>query len=145
MSGGTIHQAIQDTSVRWLKRQQDGPHRRSGCSVVITDLVSYAGEIPDVIGWNSDISILIECKASRADFLRDSKKLYRLVRGMGNRRYFAAPAGLLTPEEIPDGWGLLEMDGAGTISITKHAVEEPLQRDSLMQERRILVSALRRK
>lgn len=145
MSGGIIHAALQAACVRWLKRQQDGPHRRSGCPVVVTDIETCASETPDVIGWNSMISVLVECKASRADFFRDAKKPHRIYsQGIGNRRYYAAPEGLLKLDEIPEEWGLLEMDQQGKINATKEAVDRALNRDSLTEERRIFVSIMRR-
>lgn len=141
MSGGPEHQRIQVAVSRWLRRQQGGPHRRSACSVVLTDLVAVTRETPDVIGWNSILSVLVEVKASRADFLRDAKKTHRLVRGMGTRRYFAAPAGMLWADEIPVGWGLLAVTERGVVMVTKESIESvPDRREEII----LLVSALRR-
>ena len=55
-------------------------------------------------------SVLVECKISRADFLADREKPFRQKshRGMGCERFYFTPAGLLRPEELPAGWGLLE-------------------------------------
>lgn len=142
MSGGPIHSAIQAAVARWLRKQQDGPAFRSACSVVLTDLVACTRETPDVIGWNSYLSVLVEVKASRSDFLAERKKAHRSVRGMGTRRYYAAPAGMLQPEEIPDGWGLLEIGERGAIMAAKDAVESP---PDAQQEVALLVSALRRR
>jgi len=47
-----------------------------GCSVVISEMASDAGEEPDDIGWRSGVSIKVECKASRPDFLADKKKYW---------------------------------------------------------------------
>ena len=146
MSGGEMHQRLQQAAARWLKRQQCGPHRRSGCPVVVLDIETCASETPDVIAWNSMISVMVECKASRADFLRDAKKPHRiLTQGIGNRRYYAAPEGMLKPEEMPVDWGLLEMDERGVIHVAKDAEERALDCDSLMEERRVFVSIMRRK
>lgn len=141
MSGGVIHQQIQQAVARWLRRPQDGPAYRSACSVVLSDLVAVTRETPDVIGWNSrPMSILVECKASRSDFLAEHKKFHRTLRGMGTRRYYAAPSGMIRPEELPEGWGLLEM-GARGVSVTVEAVEsEPDRKEEVL----LLVSALRR-
>lgn len=89
----------------WLRNNQKS-------SVVLTELVTQAGEIPDAIGFYScgGNSILVECKATRSDFLSDKHKLFRIYSeiGMGDQRYFLAPRGLLKPEELPPDWGLLE-------------------------------------
>lgn len=86
-------------------------------------------EIPDAIGWlRSGVSLLVECKASRGDFLSDAVKPSRRsaksaglavpepvvkgprkTEGLGAYRFYFAPSGLLAPEELPEGWGLLEL------------------------------------
>jgi hypothetical protein len=108
-------------------------------------------EIPDAIGWlRSGISLLIECKASRGDFLSDAVKPSRRsgkagvsggpepsnaeppikpprkTEGLGAYRFYLAPSGLLHPDELPEGWGLLELrssPGAGSIE-REGAVED---------------------
>ena len=72
-----------------------------------------AGEQPDAIGWRYGLTLLCEAKVSRADFLADRKKPWRArpELGMGDWRFYVAPAGMLQPDEIPEGWGLLEWDG----------------------------------
>jgi hypothetical protein len=83
-----------------------------GCSVRFKERVSSVSENPDAMGFGGrNFSILIECKASRADFITDKKKWFRKrpEDGMGYKRYFMAPIGMLIPSEIPKGWGLLEV------------------------------------
>ena len=86
---------------------------RFRCSVVTTELsTTHNTETPDVIGWHcGGASVLVECKTSRADFLADKAKVFRKVEdmGMGDIRFYAAPAGILTSSDVPDGWGLLEV------------------------------------
>lgn len=67
------------------------------------------GEQPDVIGFRNGVSCLIEVKVSRGDFFADIKKPFRSSPelGMGDWRFYLCPAGLIKPEETPDGWGLL--------------------------------------
>ncbi len=81
------------------------------CSVVFKERVGSTSENPDAIGFKMGFSYLIECKASRADFLSDNKKRFRQKHeeGMGDERYFMAPVGMLSPSEMPDGWGLIEV------------------------------------
>lgn len=71
------------------------------------------GEQPDCLGFRSGVSCLIECKTSRADFLADRKKRFRIdpQKGMGDWRFMLTPKGLITVNELPAGWGLLETDG----------------------------------
>ena len=53
--------------VRWLSRQ---------CSVVLYEFATPADENPDVIGWAPGAgSVLIECKLTRSDFLRDAAQV----------------------------------------------------------------------
>ena len=82
-----------------------------GCSIVFKERVASGSENPDAIGFKGGFSYLIECKASRADFLADKKKRFRKnsEQGMGHARYFMSPVGLLEPSEMPEGWGLLEV------------------------------------
>jgi len=84
---------------------------RLSYTVVFRERVDSTSENPDAIGFKRGFSCLIECKASRADFLLDKEKLFRKrpQDGMGYERYFMAPIGLLEPSEMPDGWGLLEV------------------------------------
>ena len=82
------------------------------CKVVIRDPFSAAthnGEQPDAIGWRDGLSFLIECKASRADFLADKKKPFRqdANKGMGDWRFYMSPPEIINPDDLPQGWGLL--------------------------------------
>lgn len=68
------------------------------------------GECPDVIGFRSwGFSVLIECKASRSDFLCDKNKKFRKdpSKGMGDYRFYLCPEGLIKPEDLPEKWGLI--------------------------------------
>lgn len=98
------HAELVALAERWLRNSVR-------CSVVLCELhaATGTGEIPDAIGWNSTITVLVECKATRADFLADRRKRFRVEpsAGMGVYRYFLAPPGLIGREELPLGWGLL--------------------------------------
>ena len=68
-------------------------------------------ECPDAIGWRNGgrVSVLVECKVSVSDFHADKKKMHRKRNnGMGSERWYMTPPGLLKPEQIPEGWGLVE-------------------------------------
>ncbi len=106
-------------------------------------MASAASETPDCIGWNSFRSILIECKASRADFKRDAHKSTRIhdSLGMGSERFYMAPAGMIQKEELPAGWGLLEVKPDGKVRMKKDAEG---RMGSKEMEVSLLISAIRR-
>jgi len=100
------HEKLVTRAVVWL--------RSYGCGVVLSEQSCASGETPDAIGWKRGChSVLVECKVSRADFLIDREKPFRCKaeRGMGCERFYVAPAGLILPSGLPDGWGLLELRG----------------------------------
>jgi hypothetical protein len=80
-----------------------------GCSFCLSEFSTIAGETPDNIGWKWGRSILIECKATRADFLSDKRKAFRKnpLLGMGTYRLYLCNPGIIKLEELPDKWGLL--------------------------------------
>lgn len=105
-------------------------------------------ENPDVLGWKSGgQSTLIECKTSRSDFLADQKKRPRQSTriGLGERRYYMAPRGVLNLSEIPQDWGLLEIYGGPKrvcIRVTRESEFHKLGVHQLRNELRMLVSEL---
>lgn len=106
------------------------PYRYTAhCAVVFTELATSAMETPDAIGFcNRGLtSVLIECKTSRADFLKDGKKQHRRHCGMGNYRFILAPSGLLEPTEMLTGWGLLSVTGR-RVTIDLDATERDTNR-----------------
>jgi len=111
------HDEIVQSGAKWLKNK---------CSIVVTELTSWASESPDVIGFNTQGSILIECKASRADFLSDKKKSFRRrpENGMGIYRYYLAPKDLISANEVPDDWGLLRVTARGVGVVKKARAQE---------------------
>lgn len=88
-----------------------------GCVTVITEPSSHHSECPDAIGWErSGLSHLIECKSNRKDFwddIRPDRKPFRRDEsGMGQVRYYMAPAGVLSvPAVSMREWGLIELRG----------------------------------
>jgi hypothetical protein len=97
------HNELVERAEKWLKN--------NGCGVVFKELRAFSatGEVPDVIGWRHEASILIECKTSRADFLSDKNKKFRKnpVKGMGDWRFYLCPPNVITVDDLPGGWGLL--------------------------------------
>ena len=101
------HKELIEVAAAQLKRWRCLPI----CLEMVTQNVS--GEIPDAIGWTARASILIECKASRSDFLADRDKLFRYSlpeSGVGDFRfYFTNPGVITNADEIPVGWGVYEV------------------------------------
>jgi hypothetical protein len=98
------HAQLVEKAVRWLR------HYR--CGVVLSEQACASGEMPDAIGWKRAChSVLVECKVTRADFLADRAKPFRLEpeQGVGSERFYLTPEGLICREELSAGWGLLEM------------------------------------
>jgi hypothetical protein len=98
------HAKLVEIAVGWLRRYR--------CGVVLSEQACASGEMPDAIGWkNTCHSVVVECKISRPDFLADRDKPFRQKpeRGVGCERYYMAAKGLIRVEEIPTGWGLLEL------------------------------------
>lgn len=59
--------------------------------------------------------VAVEVKVSRSDFLREMKDPSKAESGAAyaDRIALATPKGLVTPEELPKGWGLIEVNGDG--------------------------------
>lgn len=113
------HSSLCKIAVSWLKRPscRNGP----GCTVAVSETQNnITREIPDAIGWRpfdhgGAGSVVIEVKVSRADFLADRKKTHRFnsETGLGIYRYFLAPEKLIHVDELPDKWGLIEVNASG--------------------------------
>jgi len=107
-------------------------------------------EIPDAIGWKTRASTLIECKSTRSSFRADSKKRCRRVFteyyafGMGTRRYYMVPEGMINVQDLPRGWGLLEVTFTGRVKRTKNSSQWMLPEMELSHELGLVLSALRR-
>lgn len=130
----SIHSDLVATARAWLKK---------GHSVVVTEIGNAGGECPDAIGFTGGFSTLIECKASRSDFLADKAKHFRRhpQLGMGTFRYYMAPAGLIAIDDLAPAWGLLEVQGNGKVRNRRKATPQPARAEG---ERALLVSVLRR-
>ncbi len=134
------HGVLVQKAVEWLRRQYR-------CGIILSEQSCATGEIPDAIGWKGHSrSVVVECKVSRADFLADARKDFRLrpEEALGSERIYMAPAGLIAPEELPACWGLLEYSNR----MVRLAVK-PVRRDlrtpaGLMKEMNLLLASLRR-
>jgi len=134
------HADLVKRAENWLKSKHGG---KFACGFVLSEYRCYAPEIPDVIGFNHQYSILIECKVSRADFKADKYKSHRHhIKGMGNLRYFFTLPNVACPEDIDNGWGLLYATNKKIIEVKK---SEYFPDDSVKsREWSILYSVVRR-
>ena len=138
------HQELVLRAEKWLKA--------CGCGVVIRDpFRTTSRENPDAIGWRDGISVLIEVKVSRSDFLKDKNKPFRVnpSLGMGDWRFYLSPPGLISVDDLPEGWGLLNATHKtikkvhGVPPNTRWWSHKPFNPDK-RAENSMLVSALRR-
>jgi hypothetical protein len=107
------HKECVQAATHYLSRRTD---------VTLPEFFCWNGELPDVIGFKMRHSDLIECKVSRSDFLADKRKSFRNEqsgKGMGDYRYYCCPKGLISTEELPDGWGLLYVYPSGLVRQVK--------------------------
>jgi len=125
------HDDLVKKAASWLKRKH---------CLVITEMAT--GEEADAIGWYGSQATLIECKASRSDFLSDRKKPFRRLpdTGMASLRYYMTPMNLIDLEELPDCWGLLEVRGNRIFTPKKAEWQEHNE----LAEKSLLLSAIRR-
>lgn len=125
-------------AVEWLRRYR--------CGVVLSEQACLSGEMPDAIGWKRvSHSVLIECKVSRTDFLADCCKPFRQKAeiGLGCERFYLATSGLISAEEIPAGWGLLEYRNR-TIETVKASSKDLRSAKGFQYEMNLLLASLRR-
>jgi hypothetical protein len=132
------HAQLVEKAVRWLRSYR--------CGVVLSEQACISGEMPDAIGWKRAChSVLVECKITRADFLADRAKPFRVKPedGVGCERFYLAPARLVRREELPAGWGLLEHRG-GKIEMTHSSAKNLRSASGFRYEMNLLLASLRR-
>lgn len=132
------HAKLVAMAVRWLRLYR--------CGVVLSEQACVSGEMPDAIGWKKAChSVLVESKVSRSDFLADRDKPFRQKpeMGVGCERYYLAPRGLIRTEELPAGWGLLEVWGR-EIEKVKASAKNLRSAVGFQNEMNLLLASLRR-
>ncbi len=134
------HAQLVARAVEWLRRHYK-------CGIILAEQYCATGEVPDVIAWKGFCkSVLVECKVSRADFLADAGKPFRLKpdEGMGSQRFYMAPAGMISATELPKHWGLLEVHGREVRMAVKSGRTDLRGEVGLMKEMNLLLASLRR-
>src|SRR5438094_3215740 len=132
------HAQLVEKAVRWLR------HYR--CGVVLSEQACVSGEMPDALGWKrANHSVLVECKVTRADFLADRAKPFRQTpeKGVGSERFYLTPSSLMKVEELPAGWGLLELR-RGRIELVQPLAKNLRTATGLRYEMNLLLASLRR-
>jgi hypothetical protein len=132
------HPQLVERAVRWLRVYR--------CGVVLSEQACMSGEMPDAIGWKrASHSVLVECKVTRADFLADRDKPFRLKpeQGVGCERFYLTPPELVKAEELPAGWGLLEYR-RGRIDVLQPSAKNLRTAKGFGYEMNLLLASLRR-
>lgn len=132
------HAHLVQRAVRWLR------HYR--CGVVLSEQACVSGEMPDALGWKQAChSVLVECKVTRSDFLADRAKPFRQKseKGVGNERFYLAPPGMIKVEELPAGWGLLQIQ-RGRVEMLHASAKNLRSATGFRYEMNLLLASLRR-
>jgi hypothetical protein len=134
------HAALVRLAEQWLRT-------RYRCGIVLSEQSCASGETPDVIAWKGKCrSVVVECKVSRADFFADQEKPFRKdpELAMGCERFYLVPQGLVTAQELPHKWGLLESKGREVRMAVKPCRQSQRSQTGLMWEMNLLLASLRR-
>jgi hypothetical protein len=132
------HAQLVERAVRWLRSYR--------CGVVLSEQACVSGEMPDAIGWKQAChSVLVECKVTRADFLADREKPFRLKpeKGVGSERFYLTFPSLIRIEDLPLGWGLLEYH-RGRIEMRRASARNLRTATGFRYEMNLLLASLRR-
>jgi len=105
------HKELVPIAYKWVMKA-------GSCGVAFREFKTLCsnGECPDILGIRSGgHTVLIECKATRSDFLSDKNKKFRKnpQLGMGDFRFYLCPVGLISKEELPLNWGLIYVSDNG--------------------------------
>jgi hypothetical protein len=132
------HAQLVEKAVRWLRWYR--------CGVVLSEQACVSGEMPDAIGWKqASHSVLVECKVTRADFLADRAKPFRQKpgKGVGSERFYLTPPRFVKIEELPAGWGLLELR-RGRVEMAHPSAKNLRSATGFRYEMNLLLASLRR-
>lgn len=132
-----------DEAVRRIARALNDRDEHPGIRrypVVLMEMRGSMNQEPDVLGFCSGPSYMVECKVSRSDFTSDKRKGFRNADTcVGNLRSYGCPEGLIEPEELPDEMGLIYITNSGI-----EQIEKPERQEANYEvERSIMYSALR--
>ena len=125
----SLHYRLCEERAKWLRSKKNCERFEGRWKYVAVEICVNGCENPDIWAFNGWSSLVVEVKTSRSDFHNDRKKSW-FQPGMshtlaGNYRYYLTPEGLLKPEDLPDGVGLMEWDGkkiTRTLRADRHEV-----------------------
>ncbi|GAE36144.1 hypothetical protein [Halalkalibacter akibai] len=118
-----IHKHLKKQSLYWLKEKMTDL-----CANEVKLFVRRKRLKADALGINikRKEARIIEVKATRADFLRDEVLHANYgYHHIAHYAYIMTPPGLLATEEVPNGYGLLEIDEFDKIIVKKRPVRNP--------------------
>ena len=124
--------------------QEKGLLRFQRPKYVVVEIQTMPGTPrPDIYGFGGAITQQIEVKVGRGDFLKDRNKTHRQDpdSDVGELRSYLCQIGLIKPDEVPPGWGLLYCDTKNNIRVIK---EPSIQESNMRAELTIISSVLRR-
>jgi hypothetical protein len=133
------HAQLVKVAEQWLRRYR--------CGIVLSEQQCSSGEMPDAIGWKAKCrSVVVECKVTRADFLADRNKPWRVKPEMalGCERLYLAPRGVIRPDDLPKGWGLLEYHDRRVNVLVKPSRQSQRSPEGFLNEMNLLLASLRR-
>lgn len=127
------HKQLCEIARMWLKRSLNA--NAPACDIVFVETKNnVSGEIVDAIGFKvtgiAKGSTIVEVKTSREDFFKDQHKPHRRnpELGLGLYRYFMVPKGLISIDELPEKWGLIEVSNKCMIKVVKgHVLDKNIQ------------------
>ena len=136
------HHELCCKAAKWLRTRwyKNKPY----ADFAVVEIVTQGYESPDVFGWNSTYSTMIEVKVTHSDFLNDKKKRikHNSWNGtVGEYKFYFCPTNIIKVDELPDGWGLLYIDKDDKITIEKWGDKLDF---NYIGEREIINSILRR-
>jgi len=118
------HKQLCEIALIWLKRSLSA--KAPACDIVFKETKNnITDEVVDAIGFKvagtCKGSTLIEVKTNREDFFRDKHKLHRRSPelGLGLYRYFMVPEGIISIDELPEKWGLIEVNNKRKIKVLR--------------------------
>ena len=97
------HDELCDLACKWIRATKT-------CFFVDKEIHAPTGQVPDALGINFGHSIMVECKTSRSDFFADRKKKNH-GSTTGKYRFYLCPKGVIKPDDLEDGYGLLWANG----------------------------------
>lgn len=116
MAEGIVHKKLKDVGMVWLREK---------CIDLVAKEVKYKNirSIADVVGINlkrKEVRI-IECKATKEDYIRDTKLMDIDKSYYKHCQYFyiLCPENVLTLNDVPKEYGLLWMDSNNEIIVKR--------------------------